>query len=100
MKLSAELIAEMEVLALFDLNNTQAGIKIHHEAEASRIEAAQRLHAKGLISQPDGGYLQRQPAEGESGEGCQEQMIRRAAKRLKDSRKQAKVRQAPGWDSP
>lgn len=57
MKLSAELIAEMEVLALFDLNNTQAGIKIHHEAEASRIEAAQRLHAKGLISQPDGGYL-------------------------------------------
>ena len=57
MQLSAETIAEMEVLALFDLSNTQAGIKIHHDAAPSRVAAAVRLHAKGLISQPDGGYL-------------------------------------------
>ena len=57
MQLSAATIAEMEVLALFDLSNTQAGIKIHHDAEASRVAAAERLHAKGLISETDGGYL-------------------------------------------
>ncbi len=57
MKLSAELIAEMEVLALFDLNNSQAGIKIHHDAAPEKIAATARLHAKGLISEVDGGYL-------------------------------------------
>lgn len=57
MHLSAETIAEMEVLALFDLANTQAGIKIHQDADPSRIAAGERLHAKGLLSQADGGYL-------------------------------------------
>ena len=33
------------------------GIKIHHDADPSMVEAAQRLFDKGIVSQPDGGYL-------------------------------------------
>lgn len=57
MAFTPELIAELEILALFNLGTTQEGIKVHHTATASAIAAAQRLHDKGLINQPDGGYL-------------------------------------------
>jgi len=57
MAFTPELIAELEILALFDLGNTQEGLKVHHTAAASAIAATQRLHDKGLISLPDGGYL-------------------------------------------
>ena len=30
---------------------------IHHAADAGRIQAGERLHAKGLTTQADGGYL-------------------------------------------
>ncbi|HBP0981116.1 TIGR02647 family protein [Pseudomonas aeruginosa] len=49
MAFTPELIDELELLALFNLNNTQEGLKVHH--------TARRLHDKGLIDQPDGGYL-------------------------------------------
>ena len=32
MAFTQELVAELELLALFDLENTQAGLKIHHDA--------------------------------------------------------------------
>ncbi len=35
----------------------QEGIKVHHDADISLIEAAERLHSKGMITQIDGGYL-------------------------------------------
>ena len=57
MAYTAELIAEAELLALFNLDNTQEGLKVHHSAAPATVAAAQRLHAKGLISQADGGYL-------------------------------------------
>jgi len=38
----------------------------------------------------DGSYIQRQPAEGESGEGTQQMLIAQAQKRLKESLKQKK----------
>ncbi len=57
MQYSVDLIEELSVLAMFDLDNHQAGLKIHHTAEPMIIEAAKRLHQKGLISLPDGGYL-------------------------------------------
>ncbi len=57
MSLTPELLDELELLNLFDLNSTQGGIKIHHEAEQSKIDAAKRLFSKGIISQVDGGYL-------------------------------------------
>jgi uncharacterized protein (TIGR02647 family) len=57
MAFTPELIAELEILALFNLGTTQEGIKVHHTAPPSAIAAAQRLHEKGLINQSDGGYL-------------------------------------------
>ncbi|AQW66872.1 UNVERIFIED_ORG: uncharacterized protein (TIGR02647 family) [Pseudomonas parafulva] len=57
MSFSPELIAELEVLALFNLDSSQEGIKIHNTASPTLIAAAQRLHEKGLTDQPDGGYL-------------------------------------------
>ncbi|MGE6793638.1 TIGR02647 family protein [Pseudomonas guineae] len=57
MAFTSELIAELEILVLFNLGTTQEGIKVHHTATPSAIAAAIRLHDKGLISQADGGYL-------------------------------------------
>lgn len=57
MKLTPELIAELELLTLFNPDNTQEGLRIHHDAAPQKIAAGQRLHAKGLISEADGGYL-------------------------------------------
>jgi uncharacterized protein (TIGR02647 family) len=57
MSLTPAMIDELELLNMFNLNTTQQGIKIHHDAAASRVEAGKRLHAKGMITLPDGGYL-------------------------------------------
>ena len=57
MSLTPELVAELEVLALFNLDSSQEGLKIHQTAAPKHIAAAKRLHDKGLINQPDGGYL-------------------------------------------
>lgn len=57
MSFTPEMIAELEVLALFNLDSTQEGIKVHSNASAAMIQAAQRLHDKQLTTQPDGGYL-------------------------------------------
>ncbi|TRX75227.1 TIGR02647 family protein [Pseudomonas mangiferae] len=57
MSFTTELIAELEILALYNLGNTLEGIKVHHDADAGAVAATQRLHAKGLLNQPDGGYL-------------------------------------------
>lgn len=57
MLLTADLVDEMNTLLLYNITNTQEGIKIHTSAEASKIAAAKRLFNKGLITQEDGGYL-------------------------------------------
>lgn len=57
MSYTPDLVAELEILRLFNLENTLEGLKVHQSAVPSAIDAAQRLHAKGLTSQPDGGYL-------------------------------------------
>ena len=57
MAYTPELIAELEILTLFNLANTTEGIKVPHSAAASAVTAAQRLYDKGLTDQPDGGYL-------------------------------------------
>ena len=51
MSFTPELVAELEVLALFE------GLKIHQHAAPEKVAAAQRLFEKKLIDQPDGGYL-------------------------------------------
>lgn len=57
MKFDQKATDELNILIQYDLSNTQQGIKIHHDAEINIIEAAKRLHDKGLIDKPDGGYL-------------------------------------------
>jgi len=57
MPISADLMKEMTLLAQFDLHSMQKGIKVHAEAGEEMLAAAQRLYGKGLIDQPDGGYL-------------------------------------------
>jgi uncharacterized protein (TIGR02647 family) len=57
MSYTPDLVAELEILRLFNLDNKLEGLKVHHDAGNTAITAAQRLHAKGLTTQPDGGYL-------------------------------------------
>lgn len=57
MLMSPELVAEINTLLLFNVADPQEGIKIHKDADPALIAAAGRLHDKGLLSQPDGGYL-------------------------------------------
>ena len=57
MSFTPELIAELEILALYNLANTKEGLKVHHSASPQAIAATQRLHDKGLLTLDDGGYL-------------------------------------------
>lgn len=57
MPFTSDLVQELNALIRFDLDNGQQGIKVHKTADAEVIAAVQRLHAKGLITQTDGGYL-------------------------------------------
>ena len=57
MKLNNEFLEDIELLTLFRSDSSQQGIKIHHDAEQIRLNAAERLYDKNLITQVDGGYL-------------------------------------------
>ncbi|AMB84198.1 DNA-binding protein [Pseudomonas agarici] len=57
MSYTPELVAELEILALFNLGSSQEGLKIHQTAAPKAIAAAKRLFDKELITQVDGGYL-------------------------------------------
>ena len=57
MSYTPELVAELEILALFNLDSSQEGLKVHQTAAPTAIAAAQRLFEKKLIDQPDGVYL-------------------------------------------
>lgn len=57
MNWTQELLEELQLLSLFPADSLQEGLKIHSNAAPERIAAAERLFAKGLISQQDGGYL-------------------------------------------
>ncbi|MBA2779201.1 TIGR02647 family protein [Billgrantia kenyensis] len=54
---SAERLDELNLLCLFNLDTSQEGIKVHSSAAPEAVSAAERLHAKGLVTQADGGYL-------------------------------------------
>ena len=58
MSLTPALIDEITILKQFNLDSMQAGIKVHaHSAPPTLVDAASRLYEKGLVTQPDGGYL-------------------------------------------
>lgn len=52
-----ELTSELNILLQFNLKTTQEGIKIHKTAAPEAIVATERLFAKGIVTQADGGYL-------------------------------------------
>lgn len=52
------LMAEFDMLLMYDLDRSDKGLKVHNsDASPAMLQAANRLHHKGLIDQPDGGYL-------------------------------------------
>ncbi|MFT5321745.1 MAG: hypothetical protein ACI934_001903 [Pseudohongiellaceae bacterium] len=57
MSLNPQLLQEIELLIMFDARNPLEGIKVHHEADPGKIDAAKRLHELGIITLSDGGYL-------------------------------------------
>jgi len=57
MPYTPDLVHELNALIRFDLGTGQQGLKVHKTAETDVIAAVHRLHAKGLITQDDGGYL-------------------------------------------
>ncbi|MDD5271964.1 MAG: TIGR02647 family protein [Methylovulum sp.] len=58
MSYNQDTIDELNLLALYNLDTTLAGLKVHSSsASPGAVAAAQRLHGKGLTTQADGGYL-------------------------------------------
>jgi len=57
MPYSPEQMHELDVLIRYNPDSAFQGIKVHKNANPEVIEAVKRLHAKGLITQIDGGYL-------------------------------------------
>lgn len=57
MRINPDRVEELNILALFDLSTTLEGIKVHKTAGSAAIAATERLHAQGLITLKDGGYL-------------------------------------------
>ena len=57
MPYTPDLVHELNTLIRFDLATNQQGVKVHKTADAAVIAATQRLHGKGLLTLPDGGYL-------------------------------------------
>ena len=52
-----DMIDELNLLLKFPASSLMQGLKIHHDASQSVVHAAERLYSKGVITQPDGGYL-------------------------------------------
>lgn len=52
-----EVIEELNLILRFPRESLMQGLKIHHDANQAIVNAAERLYAKGIITQPDGGYL-------------------------------------------
>lgn len=57
MPFTSELMDELNILMRFNLDSALEGIKVHSTAAPADIAATKRLFEKGLIDQPDGGYL-------------------------------------------
>lgn len=57
MSFDQDMTDELNLLLKFPTESLMQGLKIHHDASQTMVHAAERLYAKGLITQPDGGYL-------------------------------------------
>ncbi|MEP0357723.1 MAG: TIGR02647 family protein [Paraglaciecola sp.] len=57
MTFTSDMASELTLLLKFPNKSLMQGIKIHHDAKPEVVSAAQRLFDKGIVTQPDGGYL-------------------------------------------
>lgn len=57
MPFTQELTDELNLILKFPHKSLMQGLKIHHDADPTLVSAAQRLFDKGVVDQPDGGYL-------------------------------------------
>lgn len=57
MSFTSSTIEELNLLLQFDSSTLDRGIKVHSSARQEIIAACQALFARGLVDQPDGGYL-------------------------------------------
>ncbi|MEO9944224.1 MAG: TIGR02647 family protein [Paraglaciecola sp.] len=57
MTFTPDMASELTLLLKFPNKSLMQGIKIHHDAKPEVVSAAQRLFEKGIVTQPDGGYL-------------------------------------------
>lgn len=57
MPFNSSLVDELNMLVKFSRHSMQEGLKVHNDADPRLIDATERLHSKGLVSQIDGGYL-------------------------------------------
>ncbi len=57
MSFDQQLTEELNLILKFPNKSLMQGLKIHHDAAPEMIDAAQRLFNKGIVTQPDGGYL-------------------------------------------
>lgn len=51
------MVDELNLLLRFPASSLMQGLKIHNDASQTVVHAAERLYSKGIITQPDGGYL-------------------------------------------
>ena len=56
MSFTTDSIEELNLLLRYP-ETSMEGLKIHHDADAQIVAAAQNLFDKGLTTQKDGGYL-------------------------------------------
>jgi uncharacterized protein (TIGR02647 family) len=63
MPYTPELVEDLNALLRFDVETNQQGIKVRKAADAAVIAATARLHARGLTTLADGGYLTRSGRE-------------------------------------
>lgn len=52
-----DMLDELNLLLKFPAESLRQGLKIHHDASQTMVDAATRLFNKGFITQADGGYL-------------------------------------------
>ncbi|MFV8816579.1 TIGR02647 family protein [Haliea sp. E17] len=57
MLFAPDAIEELNFLLQFDNSSMRNGLKVHSTAREEVVTACRSLYAKGLVSQPDGGYL-------------------------------------------
>ncbi len=57
MSFNTESMEELNLLLQFDSSSLRSGLKVHSSARPEVIAACRNLFAKGLVTQPDGGYL-------------------------------------------